>query len=592
MLADNSVQNIETEYQYDGYTSQPSESYFWLFISSPIPHPDPGMMTTAFADPIEMQHVLFAELSRMFGTEVPLYDKSLDVNFRCNQAIAQLLSSGFSGFYIGDEELVATSRERHGAIRIGREDEFRWITRYLACFGMKPHNYYDMTKIGEKSQPVTATAFRSTIDPENRVFASLLRTDYFDREIAERIDRLLSSRQVFSDRARSLVELCEKQGGLDPGDANQLIQEGTKRIFKWTGEARGRELYEDLCTEGFKIAADIACFSSHHLNHLTPNTLCIDLYSDAMKWRMGTFDRSEFLERGDRTLALLDEMADSDWLLLHFRQLTNEQVDAFERQPVDACRREEILSALVAGLDIPDLDLTRLPHNGYKDRTEGPDPGTQVLLRQDAYRSLTEPIRFVDETPPFESFHTARFGEIEERFYAVTPKGRTLYDECLAARTSDSHSESSDAGKSFERFPRTLPELFESGLVHAIFEPSQAALEGHIDIATTDIIELMRNGVLNCRGMRYEDFLPISAAGIFASNLDQYGTDSTADHRPAYPRADFEEIVGCSIIDTVDAYRAFQARSILTSFRTLGIEPLLDQAQRKSLEEDAARLEA
>ena len=547
-------------------------------------------MNTSFADPLDMQHVLFAELSRMFGQEVPLYDKSLAVNFHCNRALVDLLAIGFSGFSISDEELQATSRERHGAIRIGRRDEFRWITRYFACFGMKPHNYYDMTKIGEKSQPVTATAFRSTTDPENRIFASLLRTDYFDREIGDRIDDLLSTRQIFSSQARSLIERFEKQGGLHADDAKRLIEEGTQHIFKWTGEARGRDLYDELCAEGFKIAADIACFSSHHLNHLTPNTLCIDLYSDAMKWRMGTIDRSEFLERADRTLAFLDGLADPDWLLLHFRHLTHEQVDAFKRRLVDADHRREILSTLVAELDVADLDLTLLPHNGYKDSTEGPDAGTQVLLRQDAYRALTEPIRFIDEAPPFDSSHTARFGEIEERFYAVTPKGRTLYDECLAGRTSASKVASSDDSNPFEPFPRTLHGLFERGLVHAMFEPARAALDADVELSTTDLMQLVKQGVLRCRGMRYEDFLPISAAGIFASNLDQYGTDSTADHRPTYLREEFEEIVGCSIIDTVDAYRSLQARSILSAFTSLGMEHLLAESERASLEKDVAGL--
>ena len=36
-------------------------------------------------------------------------------------------------------------------------------------------------------------------------------------------------------------------------------------------------------------------------------------------------------------------------------------------------------------------------------------------------------------------------------------------------------------------------------------------------------------------GLRYEDFLPISAAGIFASNLGQYGTKSTAAAKPEPP---------------------------------------------------------
>ena len=107
-------------------------------------------MTNHFVDPITMQHSLFAELSRMFGSEVPLYDKSLEVNHRCNRFLIEFLAAGFEGFSVSDEQLRATSRERHGAIRIGREDEFRWITRYFACFGMEPHNFYDMTSIGAK----------------------------------------------------------------------------------------------------------------------------------------------------------------------------------------------------------------------------------------------------------------------------------------------------------------------------------------------------------------------------------------------------------------------------------------------------------
>src|SRR5262245_26606151 len=44
-------------------------------------------MSARFADKIEMQNLLFAELSKMFGQEVPLYDKSLLVNRACNQTV-------------------------------------------------------------------------------------------------------------------------------------------------------------------------------------------------------------------------------------------------------------------------------------------------------------------------------------------------------------------------------------------------------------------------------------------------------------------------------------------------------------------------
>ena len=141
-----------------------------------------------------------------------------------------------------------------------------------------------MTKVGNKSQPIVATAFRSPLNPEHRVFCSLLMTDYFDPETRARIEALLKSREVFSARAQELILKNQKQGGLSAEEAAELVQEGVMRIFKWTGRAKDHQLYQDLCKEGFKIAADIACFESHHLNHLTPNTFCMDLYTGAMKF--------------------------------------------------------------------------------------------------------------------------------------------------------------------------------------------------------------------------------------------------------------------------------------------------------------------
>ncbi|NBX25384.1 MAG: DUF1338 family protein, partial [Planctomycetes bacterium] len=110
----------------------------------------------------------------MFGREVPLYDRSLLVNRACNTAVCTLVGLLHRGFAISPEQLDRTSGERHGAIRIGRPDEYRWIARFFACFAMEPHNFYDMTAVGGKSQPIIATAFRSVMRPEHRVFTSLL----------------------------------------------------------------------------------------------------------------------------------------------------------------------------------------------------------------------------------------------------------------------------------------------------------------------------------------------------------------------------------------------------------------------------------
>ncbi|RBG44195.1 DUF1338 domain-containing protein, partial [Xanthomonas oryzae pv. oryzae] len=56
-----------------------------------------------------------------------------------------------------------------------------------------------------------------------------------------------------------------------------------------------------------------------------------------------------------------------------------------------------------------------------------------ILLRQTSFKALEEAVRFVgDDGQPEHGTHTARFGEIEQRGLALTPKGRALYDALLA----------------------------------------------------------------------------------------------------------------------------------------------------------------
>lgn len=50
-------------------------------------------MSAVHADPLEMQHRLFAELSRMLGQEVSLYERSLLVNRVVNERLCALLGS-------------------------------------------------------------------------------------------------------------------------------------------------------------------------------------------------------------------------------------------------------------------------------------------------------------------------------------------------------------------------------------------------------------------------------------------------------------------------------------------------------------------
>lgn len=542
-------------------------------------------MSEQFADKIEMQHRLFAELSRMFGAEVPLYDKSLLVNHECNRAVCALLERRFRGFRIDAQELERASGERHGAIRIGTADEYRLVSRFFAAFAMEPHNFYDMTKVGAKSQPVIATAFRSRANPEHRVFCSLLQTNYFDDVTRVRIESLLVRRRIFSDRARELLDRNERDGGLAWPDAEDLIREGTERIFRWTGAARDHGLYTDLCEAGFKIAADVACFQSHHLNHLTPNTLWMDLYTASMKFCLGEWDEARFRTRAGLVLGRLLRSADAAYLRLHFRHMGPEEIEALAPQDVPPAAIEAIVESLAARFEQPDLELHELDHSGFKEETEGPPEDTPVLLRQDSYKALTESVRFENEDGSIvDTEHTARFGEIEQRFYATTPLGRALYDACLASAEGETDRDPDLAERDLEGyeailarhfgpFPKTLERLLERGLVYGRFEPTARGLAARGTIEAADVWTLVRAGLVRYEGIRYEDFLPVSAAGIFASNLEQYGTRSTAAVKPTYSQSLLEIAMERPIIDADTAYRAAQEESLRATFEALGLAP-------------------
>lgn len=559
-------------------------------------------MLSSFADRIDMQNRLFAELSAMFGKEVPLYDKSLLINRECNKAVCALLGRIHSGFAISDAQLDRTSGERHGAIRIGKPSEYRWVARFFGVFALEPHNYYDMSNVGARSQPVVATAFRSVLKPEHRVFCSLLMTDYFDPKTQARIESLLAPREVFSARAKELVERSERDGGLCWDDANALIREGVERIFKWTGTARDHALFTDLCDGGFKIAADIACFESHHLNHLTPNTFCMDLYTATMKHALGELAEAEYRQRAARALERTLARADRDFMRLHFKHLSDVELDSYGQGTLAPAEVAQQVDRLVRRLRDTDLDLSGLKHSGFKDSTEGPSEDTPVLLRQDAYKALTESVRFREaDGSTVDAVHTARFGEIEQRFYATTPLGRDLYDRCLAAAEAEKERDpglikrdfaayEAMYAKAFTPFPKTLPELLEQKLVFGRYSPTAAGLSaaGRHAISTTDINELVRLGFVRFEGLRYEDFLPVSAAGIFASNLNQYGTKSTAAVKPVYKQAMLEEIMGKPIIDSTTVYSGLHAESLRRTYTELGLFERLAPEARQEIEEAIA----
>jgi uncharacterized glyoxalase superfamily metalloenzyme YdcJ len=304
-----------------------------------------------------------------------------------------------------------------------------------------------------------------------------------------------------------------------------------------------------------------------------------------MKFCLGELDAETHRHRAVEALSRLEAFADRDYLRLHFKHLSLEEIERFPREKIPATAIADLADQLTARLQQPDLQLSKLNHAGFKDFTEGPAGDTPVLLRQDAYKALTEPVVFQQpDGTTVKSAHSARFGEIEQRFYATTPAGRKLYDECLAsaetARAKNPHliKQDYDAyqkeyAQCFAPFPKTLPELLDQKLVYGRFTPTPAGLAAKASksINTHDLSELIRLGYVRGEGLRYEDFLPISAAGIFASNLGQYGTKSTASVKPVYTREMLEEILGKKIIESDAIYSGLQADSIHQTYQQLGL---------------------
>ena len=187
---------------------------------------------------------------------------------------------------------------------------------------------------------------------------------------------------------------------------------------------------------------------------------------------------------------------------------------ALSREPVekswyDELSRVSAVAADIAGvcsthvnhltprvLDIDDL-YRRMTERGITmiDGIQGPPrwDGPAMLLRQTSFRALAEPRRFRDDDGTVvEATLRVRFGEVEARGVALTPKGRERYDVAMARLPGNPDPATLWA----EYFPATDDEMAAQGLAYYRGgDPSKPVV--------------------------YEDFLPASAAGIFRSNLDR-----------------------------------------------------------------------
>jgi uncharacterized glyoxalase superfamily metalloenzyme YdcJ len=83
-----------------------------------------------------------------------------------------------------------------------------------------------------------------------------------------------------------------------------------------------------------------------------------------------------------------------------------------------------------------------------------------------------------------------------------------------------------------------------------------------------DIEDLIRAGVVDASPVVYEDFLPVSAAGVFQSNLGE-GTASPYSARAEQDA--FESALGATVADPFELYNRIQASSLDAVRHALGL---------------------
>ena len=188
-----------------------------------------------------------------------------------------------------------------------------------------------------------------------------------------------------------------------------------------------------------------------------------------------------------------------------------------------------------------------------------------ILLRQTSFKALQEPVRFPAGDSADAGTHTARFGEIEQRGLALTPKGRALYDTLLArAREADGAGSTGDYASrlaaAFTAFPDDDDTLRREGLGYYRYALTDAGRADPSAVTRVGIDAAIAGGLVTADPVVYEDFLPVSAAGIFQSNL---GGGEQRAYAAQANRDAFEAALGARVHDEFAIYARIERESLV-----------------------------
>ena len=147
------------------------------------------------------------------------------------------------------------------------------------------------------------------------------------------------------------------------------------------------------------------------------------------------------------------------------------------------------------------------------------------------------------------------------RGVALTPKGRELYDSLLAQAGTgkDNLTHQLHLREIFSAFPDSEMLMRRQELAYFRYRLTPAGeAHRHAFRPGDDPQPLIERGWVVAQPITYEDFLPVSAAGIFQSNL---GNETQARSHGNASRDAFEAALGCPVYDEFTLYEEAETRS-------------------------------
>lgn len=461
------------------------------------------MHSTAHVSPDEIRKGFSRAMSDMYRDEVPLYGALMELVAETNTRVLDT-QPALAQQLQRTGEIQRLDMERHGAIRLGTAAELATISRLFAVMGMQPVGYYDLTPAGV---PVHSTAFRAVHEQSLqtspfRVFTSLLRLELIENPELRAFAETALAKRSIFTPGALALIEQAERAGGLGATDAEAFIREALETFRWHHSATVTGAQYQQLSDQHRLIADVVAFKGPHINHLTPRTLDIDQVQAAM----------------------------------------------------------------------PGKGITP------KAVIEGP-PRRQcpILLRQTSFKALDEPIAFTDALlTRTAGSHSARFGEIEQRGVALTPKGRALYDQLLNAARDELGAFPNEGNadrymqlmeQHFQAFPDNHAQMREQQLAYFRYFATDKGLaaRGQADQPRT-LEALIAAGHVAVEPLVYEDFLPVSAAGIFQSNLG----DAAQSHYAANSnQAEFEKALGRKTIDELKLYGETQQRSIDECSKTL-----------------------